>query len=449
MAALFLILFWLIATVGIGYSILNLIVCRSPLLFTGEKLVVSYGLGLGAVTLEMALISLAGAQFSVPGMLVWFIPLIASAFFIRSVNMPVKINKLSLLEKFFIAAISFEVLYALFRAFIMPMESYDAIAIYGLKSKIFYIEKMIPHAFPVSFKDIVPHIEYPLLVPLAETQFYIFFGAFNDILVKMIFPLYYLALLGTFYYCAHRYLNRRAALLFTFFLATIPQVTVFAANGYADIPFAFYSSASFFYLYIWIKEKSNPLLILSLLFSIFAMWTKSEGLLFALINAIILAVNMAREKRAGVPAILYVSISLFAIGSYILAQHLMGLSVNSDFSGNSPLLSKIITGLGRIGAILYEYQRQFFGPKKWNMIWILFIAGLVFGFKKIFSKDCFPATLYIFLAFTGYSVIYMVSQAPQGFNWHIGTSCSRLFLHFVPVVVLWLGLLFKEYELEI
>jgi len=131
---------------------------------------------------------------------------------------------------------SFEVLYVFFRALIRPMESYDSIAMYAFKSKIFYLAKMIPPDFFKSFSDFVPHIEYPLLIPLAETQFYAFLGYLNDLLVKIIFPLYYVALLAVSYSISKRFLNRRASLLFTFLLATIPQVTDFATNGYADIP---------------------------------------------------------------------------------------------------------------------------------------------------------------------------------------------------------------------
>jgi hypothetical protein len=89
--------------------------------------------------------------------------------------------------------ISFEVLYVFFRTLIKPMESYDSIAIYALKSKIFYLEKIIPPDFFRNFASFVPHIEYPLLIPLAEAGLYTFLGSLNDLLVKMIFPLYYAA----------------------------------------------------------------------------------------------------------------------------------------------------------------------------------------------------------------------------------------------------------------
>lgn len=458
METLFLLLFWAITTLGIGYSILKLLFRRDWPFFFGEALALSYGIGIAAASIQMALVSLFGMSFSALSVVLWFLPVILASVLLNFKNAKnfgfnktsIKLKDLSLLEKFFVGAISFEVLYAFFRTFIKPMESYDSIAIYAFKSKIFYLSKMIPPDFFKSFANFVPHIEYPLLIPLAEAQFYTFLGSLNDLLVKIIFPLYYVALLTISYSISRRFLNRKAALLFTFLLATIPQVTDFATNGYADIPFAFYCSVSFFYLYLWLKDKKKAILALSFIFSVFAIWTKTEGLLFAVINAAVIIICMAKERDVRLIGVIYALMSLLAVIVYVLILQSAGLAVNSDFTGTQvSMASKIITGFNRIPAILYEYQIQFFGPKKWNIVWVLFIMGLVLRFKKIFLKEIFPVTLVIFLIFSGYSIVYMLSSAPQGFGWHLSTSGSRLFLHFVPIVVLWLALMFKELKLDI
>jgi len=467
---LFLILFWIIFTLGVGYSVLKLLFFRAWPFFVGEALALSYGIGIATISIQMALMSICGIKFSALSTVLLFLPLILAALFLglparlrenrhqagglhrKSVlqHPPRDAAKMTFLEKFFVGIISFEVIYAFFRTLIKPMESYDSIAMYAFKSKIFYLGRMVPKDFFKSFADFVPHIEYPLLIPLAEAQFYTFFGSLNDHLVKIIFPLYYVALLAIAYSICRRSLNRRAALFFTFLLATIPQVTDFATNGYADIPFAFYCSASFFYLYLWLKDKRRAVLALSFIFSVFAIWTKAEGLLFTLINAAVVSICMVKEKRVSLIGAVYALVSFLAVIAYVLGWRAIGFAVNSDFAGaHVPLTSKIITGFKRIPAIFYEYQIQFFGPKKWNIIWILFIAGFIVGFKRIFSKELFPVTMAMLLVLSGYSMVYMLSSAPQGFGWHLSTSGSRLFLHFVPIAVLWLALMFKELKLEI
>jgi hypothetical protein len=211
----------------------------------------------------------------------------------------------------------------------------------------------------------------------------------NDLLVKVIFPLYYVALLIISYSISRRFLQRKVALFITFLFATIPQVTDFATNGYVDIPFAFYCSVSFFYLYLWLSGKDRSILALSFIFSIFAMWTKSEGLLFAVINAAVIIVCMTKEKRLSRSGVVYAAMLVIAVIVYILGWRAIGLAVNSDFAAHVSLTSKIAEGFKRIPAIIYEYQIQFFGPKKWNLIWVLFIAGFIIGFKKYSQKRFF------------------------------------------------------------
>lgn len=476
MGYIFLILFWLACVTIIGWSVLRIVIYKDCFDSLSERLALSYCTGLAAVSLEMAFLAFFGVGFSVPSTLIFFLPAILIAAFLsfdRLRTTPSKQsasrgldrkkfrnfskNKISFnlkglpfLEKFFISAISFEIAYAFFRTFIKPMESYDGIAIYALKAKIFYLAKAVPADFFNRFTAFVPHIEYPLLIPLAETNFYVFLGSLNDLLVKLIFPLYYTALVLIFYSVSHRFLNRRGSLFFTFLLATIPQVTDFATNGYADIPFAFYCSASFFYLYLWLRQKEGPFLVLSIILSVFAVWTKAEGLLFAAVNSTVIMICMIKEKRVSVKEVLYVTMSMTIVVVYVLVWRSLGLEVNTDFTpSGSSALARIITGLNRIPAILYEYQIQFFGPKKWNIVWVIFIAGFVLKFKKIFSKELMPLTAALLLVFAGYSFVYMLSSAPQGFGWHLSTSGSRLFIHFVPIAVLWLALLFKELKLEV
>ncbi len=417
--------------------------------FLAEKAALIYCVGLGLLTMEMAVLSLIGIKFSVFSLSVCIVPIIAAAVLIppRRWDSP---KPFSVIEKFFIGAIAFEVLYAFFRTLIMPMEGYDAIAIYALKAKIFYLAGAIPHDFLTALKGFVPHIEYPLLIPLAETSFYTFLGSLNDLAVKVIFPLYYLSLLVVFYSVLKRFLNRKQSLLFTFLLATLPQVTDFATNGYADLPFAFYCSSAIFYLYLWMREKQKSFIILSFILSILAMWTKTEGLIFALINAVIAVIYSVKERSSATMGYAYAALSVLMVGAYLFIGRSLGLAVNSDFvSSKASILTRLTTGFERIPAILYEYQIQFFGPKRWNLIWILFIAGLIIGFRKIFSKNLMPVTASIILVLLGYTGVYMISCSPQGIGWHLSTSGSRLFLHFVPLVALWLALMFKELNLDL
>lgn len=438
---------WLIAVVAVGWGMISVIFRKSAELFTAEKFALSYAVGLGLISVAMAALSAAGVRIEV-----YHIALMAIAGWTLSLYFKGSViagdprrYPLSFIEKFFILAIVFQIGYAFFRAMIMPIEAYDAVAIYGIKAKIFYLAGGVPQDFFSRMGSFVNHIEYPLLIPLAEDSIYIFFKGINDIASKAIFPMYYLSALIVLYSMIRRFAARKAALLFTFLLATVPQFYDYASNGYADLPLAFYFSAGLFYMFLWMRGKPGSYLALSLLLSAMAVWTKSEGLALLGVNiftAIFYAVVSGKVRAR--QAVLYIAICVISAGLYLKLMHSLGIGINADFTGARP---DIITALKRLPSILYEYQIHVFGPKKWNIIWILFILAFFTGLRKAFSGILKLPTLTILFVLAGYTAVYMVT--PQNFSWHLSTTASRLFLHFLPVVVLWLALYYKEDKLDI
>jgi hypothetical protein len=325
------------------------------------------------------------------------------------------------------------------------MESYDAVAIYALKAKIFYTAGCIPQDFFAAFRSIVPHIEYPLLLPLSEAWFYTFFGTLDDLLVKAAFPLYYLSILAIFYFAIRRFLSRRSAMLFTFLLASVPQFGEYATNGYADLPLAVNYSAGFFYLYLWVTERREPYMWLSLLFSVLSLWTKTEALMLSCVSlAAVVLYFLSEKKPLPKGGMIYISVLALAAASLVTLTGLSGLGVHGDFKGS--FRADRLLDLKRIPMILYEYQRQFFGPKKWNMAWIVLILALVLRFRMVFSGRLKFVTMALALVFCGYAAIYMM--LPGDISWHLSTTASRFFIHFLPIVFLWLALIFKEEALD-
>lgn len=451
-------IFWLGITLSIGWSILSIISYnRKHLFFIIEKIALSYAFGLAAVSIEMAILSSVGIKFSIFSILVWWLPVFLTAFILAvsidrlsgAENTIRDKSNLSFLEKFCIFGISFEVFYAFFRALIKPLESYDSIAIYALKSKIFYLANIIPHNFFTDLKSFVPHIEYPLLIPLSETYFYTFLGSLNDQLVKVIFPLYYISILAVFYSILRRFLGRKYSLLFTFLLATVPQFKDYATIGYTDLPLAFYYSVSALYLFLWMKEKETLYLILSFLTSIFSVWTKTEGLMLTGINLMVVVIYILLEGRVQFrQAFYYLLFSLVSISAYIFIRKTLGLGLHGDVTQRGPSdLARILLNIKNVPSILYEYQIQFFGPKKWNIVWIIFLFTFVANFKNSFSRGIRFITVTLIFIFLGYTSIYIMLS--KSITWYLSTTASRFFIHFLPLVLFWLVLIFKELKLEI
>ena len=269
----------------------------------------------------------------------------------------------------------------------------------------------------------------------------------NDQLVKLIFPLFFLGILCLLYFAIRRFASRTYALLFTFLLASIPQFNAYAANAYQELPLAFYYFASALFLFRWIEDKSDiRSLIVSAVMAALAAWTKNEGLLYCVINTILVItysfVNRKSSSSKSIYApILYIGMIGVILAPWIWIKHQYGI-VNDEINLLNANPVYLIKQLPKIGPIFYELQKQLFGPKKWNILWIIVILVSVFNYKKI-SKDIKKyITVSLILAFFGYVFFYMISYVDVVF--FASKTWGRFLLHLLPLLMLWLAYVLKE-----
>ena len=431
----------------IGWNMLYLISFKNTKLFFLEKLLISYGLGFGFISLEMFMFHFFDLKFSLFSILICWVPFVVAAILIsprrRDTHIRGGSKPFSVIEKFLICAISFEVIYALFRALIRPIEAYDAIATFAIKSKIFYLAKSISHDYFYNLGLLFPHVDYPLNVPLSETFIYLFLGNLNDQLVKIIFPLYFIAILGILYCGVRRFGSRSYALMFTFALATIPQFSNFATNAYVDVPLSYYFLTGTLFLFYWFKKtEAVGFLYISAMITALSGWTKNEGLVYCAINIIVLlAFFLSNRKnvrgRDVAHGFGYIIVMAVIILPWLVIRRTAHV-VNYDFGILDVSRFNIMKQSNRILPMLYEFQRQVFGPKKWNIFWIILISALIIYRKKIFAKDLVFITMPILLIFGSYILAYLVAQTEMTTLW------SRMLIHFLPLSVFWLALLVKD-----
>lgn len=91
------------------------------------------------------------------------------------------------------------VIYTISGAYFYPLTSIDAIGIWLLKAKFFYLS----HGFPLAFlKDtafIYSHPHYPLLLPFVFSFVYFFLGGVKESLIVFIYPLTFITILFVIY----------------------------------------------------------------------------------------------------------------------------------------------------------------------------------------------------------------------------------------------------------
>ncbi|MBU0880715.1 MAG: glycosyltransferase family 39 protein [Candidatus Omnitrophica bacterium] len=440
----------------IGFNVLYIVLGKFDKLSFSEAVFISFALGLGTISLEMLIFYLLGLTFSVPVILIpWTILVTINVYrhmkygdgFTFSERSTIPKEKNRALSIFLTCGITLEVAYAFFRALIKPIEAYDAVAIYAIKSKIFFLAKAIPQNYFPGLVHGFPHPDYPLNIPLSETFLYLAMRNLNDQLVKLIFPLFFVGILCILYFAIRRFASRAYALLFTFLLASIPMFNAYAANAYQELPLAFYYFASAIFLFAWIKEKKDlHILGLSAVLVALAGWTKNEGMLYCVINAsIVLFVSVLARKdtswKVTIAPVMYVFIIALILAPWIWVKQRFGI-VNDEISLFNLNPVYLFKQLYKMGPILYEFQKQLFGPKKWILLWPIAIYAAIFHSRKIFAPEQRYISISLILAFCGYVLFYMVSYVDVVF--FTSKTWGRFMLHFLPLVVLWLAHMLKE-----
>lgn len=437
-------------TTFVGFNII-VFIDRYNMLNAPEKIGLSYLFGLAAISLEMFVLGLFKINFSIIYILLpWVFFLLLNIIRHKEVMiLPKKTFEVpfNTFEKVLAALLSFEIIYTFFRALMKPIEAYDSVSIWALKAKILYFAKTIPGDFfkmlGANFHGV--HPDYPLLLPFSEVWFYTSLNSFNDYLVKIIFPMSFLAFLLIFYSLLKRITqNRQAALLFTFILASVKQFNDYATNGLADLQMAIYTFLTFVFLFIWAKYKKPAHLAISVISCVFAFWTKNEGSVTLLITVILLAGLFFTSRHDSMQRMRESRSIIFAIIALLLVFSLWfgfkaKMHIGSDVINRETLRTlKLSTVFKRFIPIGYEYQKHIFGFKKWNIVWILFLYMAARNFKKLFLKD----NLYIMAPLAGilcaYTAFYLIT--PYDISWHLSKSASRLLIHILPLAVFFMAL---------
>lgn len=444
------------AVTFIGFNLLWLISAKRLKFAALEALAISYGLGFGMISLEMLLFSMMGMDFTVPGILAPWSALVVLnllRYLILKNGLPIcdaaePIRcKASLLDKFLMAGIGFELLYALFRSLVKPIESYDAIAIYAIRSKIFYLAGSVTQDYLANIARLFPHADYPLNIQLSETFLYISMGSLNDQLVKVIFPLFFAAILCIFYYAVRRISGPRYALIFTFVLAGIPHFNNYATNAYLEVPLAFYIFAGFLFLLRWIEDRSRTNeLVLSAIAVAMAGWTKNEGLLYCVIFSVLVftAVASGRRRISG-KDILYAFVYSGIIISISLPWSIVKARwhiVNDEIALANLNPANLVRQIDKLGPVFYELQKQLFGPKKWNIFWPVMISALLIYHRRVIASPQRYITAAIVMALGGYILFYMISYVDVVF--FASKTWARFLLDLLPIAVYLVAVILKD-----
>jgi hypothetical protein len=435
---------------------------RHGILLPVEGLALGFGIGTGLLTWEMLVFQTFGFSFVVIALLAPLLGVSLIAFFLarRHWQKRTSESRLALasvpfqrVEWFLIAAIVIAASATFFHAWVLPMEAYDAVSNWGLKAKAIFLAGRIPESFLRNPNYEVFHPDYPLLVPLLESYVYRCIGDLREVSAKIVFPLYLVGCVAILFAALRRAgQSRRGCLLFGFLLVSIPYFSEQATNGYADVVVSFYFGAGSLYLYLWQTEGRGLFLVLSALLTGCAALTKNEGLVLvgihlAWLAAVLLSRSGIALRRRLVSLAIYFCILAAVLMPWYLFKNSLGL--RNDVINREVVAGLNWKSLSRVGPILYHMQTQVFGPKNWNLLWILLCAAVGFKHRILLRSPAVFVLCAMGFTLVTYMSVYLITPytiPPFDVTWHLRTSASRLLLHVLPQVVFLVGLAFGETE---
>jgi hypothetical protein len=425
-----------------------------------ERFVVTFGLGNGALVLEMFLFSFGDLPLTrwvlvMPWILVgtiqlyrwWrrsgppFLSRLSDS--IKEVGFHQGSNRgWAWWEPFLVLALVLAVLDLLVSSLTAPFLDGDAIYFWTPKAKIFYHHRSTPY---LAFDDLhrFPHPDYPLFLPLTEVWLFLWMGRVNEYLMKLLFPIYTgLLVLGLWAFVG-RLFGQRAGWIAAGLLATTPFVLQQGAEGYADLMLAFYYWIGSALLLGWLQTPEPSYLRLGAVFLGCMGWIKNEGLVLILLSGCALACYLLCQKQSRGreilrPVFLFGGIAGGMVLPWLSARYSLGLETDLSVP---PIAALPSLAIKRLWPIAKTLSSELFAASsvstKWNLSWyLLVLVSLLRGRALWRSPLRYPVLL---IGGTVFVYVFIYAITPYDVTWHLGTSLDRLILHVYPLALCTIG----------
>jgi hypothetical protein len=319
-----------------------------------------------------------------------------------------------------------------------PLSDWDAFAIWGFKAKVLIHEALRPT--PAYFHDLTlsySHLDYPLMLPFLTAGAYAAMGTIDDQTGKIVSAFLDILVVPMVYLGLRWKLQRLPAACLAAIPALLPVMFRYAGAGSADVPLAMFYAGSILYVVRWIDQQQGKDLILAILFSTFAAFTKNEGLVLALANgAVMLGFGLWHGPRRAWMGALAFFAGLLALDAAWLIWN-RGLPRTFEDYGSKLLSPLLLSNLPRLKQIIPTMMLQTVEFHIWGLMWLM--AGVMawLGWRAFARRYVLALWLLLGLHLLSYVLAYMVT--PWDFNVLVPMTMYRLLLHTVPAVILLAG----------
>lgn len=334
----------------------------------------------------------------------------------------------NLIEKLLIVLAAGSLFMIILTTVLSPVLSWDAMSHWIMKSKVIFTHKALSFSYTT-------HNDYPLLWPLSVANHFLFAGGMYDELAKWSSALLFLCCISQIVGCL-RFMKLSKRLIWM--LLNIFLLGFYSTNmtiAYAENAFYVFTTGTVFAILASFQNKERfNYLFLTVIMAIGLSSVKQEGIVAVAIIAFVVASlghPMFSNKKNWFFAASIMSVCLFPI-VWTFRQY------NEGYFRSSIHFSEIIT-LDKVQHIVVLMSQSLMLAFEFKGIAILVLFAIFCIVRINKNKDeteiflfrvSLLLILFSFAAFTCWTTASIAGQMP---------TLARIFLHSVPVIILYLG----------
>ncbi|MGO9013540.1 MAG: glycosyltransferase family 39 protein [Dissulfurispiraceae bacterium] len=417
-----------------------------------ERLFLGFGLGMGMLTFEMFITALLKINFSLfvislmqiltAALFAWL--LFRSKYSLKEVlnvspfrDKITSIFKVSGVQSFFVLLVTIWIMlkffFVLYESATWPAFGWDSLENWSSGAKYFYYVKglMLDHGSEHFFgKGYRTFLNYPLHIPLMQVWVSVCLGNINEAYMKYWNVVYFISVVALVYFAVRREASQVIAILAAFFLSSVPLLTYHAIDAYADLPLSYYALATAicFRRYMEKSEKQRDenygFLVLIGVFSALCMWTKLEGILFALAFSATLLLYLLLKRssyRNFIKSLFFYSLPIGIIGiSWFTFLTLNGVKGRS------------ILAFGLHFEVIPVILKQIFFSANFNIIFLFSPLIILLGIRTILHSDLKYLLAHLLMVMLMFLFIYIATNN-YIFAMNL-TAVNRSVLTFIPAM---------------
>ena len=420
---------------SIAYILCIYCVGRAALKFLGKgaDAAVAFALGCGILSTALFWASLAGVRPTRVCVLIGTLLLSGIFFWAARISRQEVFIEEKKSGRIFLLPVLIGLAVVTYTSVVVPMDEWDAMAIWGLKAKVVYQEPVRAASYFHDPAKSYSHVDYPLGLPFLTAGLYGILGGYENTWGKAVLPCIYLAFVFLPLGFLTEKLGRPAAGALTAAAAVTPAVIRWAGAGTADCVLMMYVTGTLIFLARWIEGGPRSDMALAILFSAFGVFTKNEGLPIVLALGISVGLAAPPGRRRG--AVIYAAGVLVLSLPWLL--FLQTLPQTKENYWARAAVGQIIPHLDRLGVILPAWAAEAVQFKNWSGTWLILAASAAVGARAFMEGSTRFLWFALLQIFAVYVLAYVVT--PYDVNHLMSVSLTRLSLHLLPAAILLTG----------